>query len=211
MKDATPVLIDPTLFDRPGRILLTEAPDGLVWQLAAEFAAGRPKRDLVLVMRDDARMAAAADALKVHLPEAEVLRLPAWDCLPYDRASPNGMIAAERMDTLTRLAGGPAADDPKAGTGSRPRAIVVTTVNALAQRVPPRESLALARLRLEPGHRLSTERLVDYLMHNGYVRAGTVMEPGEFAVRGGIVDLFPAGEPDPVRLDFFGDEVEAIR
>ncbi|WP_372502586.1 transcription-repair coupling factor [Tistrella mobilis] len=211
MKDATPVLIDPTLFDRPGRILLTEAPDGLVWQLAAEFAAGRPKRDLVLVMRDDARMAAAADALKVHLPEAEVLRLPAWDCLPYDRASPNGMIAAERMDTLTRLAGGPATDDPKAGTGSRPRAIVVTTVNALAQRVPPRESLALARLRLEPGHRLSTERLVDYLMHNGYVRAGTVMEPGEFAVRGGIVDLFPAGEPDPVRLDFFGDEVEAIR
>ncbi|MEN2976277.1 transcription-repair coupling factor [Tistrella bauzanensis] len=203
------MLIDPVLFDRPGRILLTEAPDGLVWQLVADLATGRPARDLVLVMRDDTRMVAAAEALKVHLPGTEILRLPAWDCLPYDRVSPNGMIAAERMDTLTRLAGGPGADDPV--TGGRARAIVVTTVNALSQRVPPRDSLTLARLRLEPGHRLSTERLVDYLMHNGYVRAGTVMEPGEFAVRGGIVDLYPAGEPDPVRLDFFGDEVEAIR
>ena len=84
------------------------------------------KRRAVFIAPEDSAMRAMADAARYFAPELSVIEFPAWDCLPYDRASPNGMIAAERMDTLTRLAGGPAADDPKAGTGSRPRAIVVT-------------------------------------------------------------------------------------
>ncbi|MBY0335202.1 MAG: transcription-repair coupling factor [Acetobacteraceae bacterium] len=152
------------------------------------------------VCRDDSRMARLTDALGFFMPEAELLRLPAWDCLPYDRVSPNAEIVAERVATLATLT------DPPA----RPR-IVLTTVNALVQLVPPRAAFAGQALTLKRGARIGQERIVAFLESNGYGRTGTVMEPGEYAVRGGILDLYPAGEPDPVRVDLFGDEVESLR
>jgi transcription-repair coupling factor (superfamily II helicase) len=152
------------------------------------------------VCRDDARMARMADALGFFMPEAEILRLPAWDCLPYDRVSPNPELIAERVATLAELTAPPA----------RPR-IVLTTVNALIQRVPPRTAFANSALLLRKGGRASIEQITAFLESNGYNRTGTVMEPGEYAVRGGILDLFPSGEADPLRLDLFGDEIESIR
>src|SRR5271165_5317632 len=155
---------------------------------------------VVHVARDDARMARLAEALAFVMPEAEILRFPAWDCLPYDRVSPNPVLVAERVATLTRLLETPA----------RPR-IVLTTVNALVQRVPPRTVFAGASLALAVNATIQPETLAAFLEAHGYGRAGTVMEPGEYAMRGGIIDLFPAGEPDPVRLDLFGDTIESIR
>jgi transcription-repair coupling factor (superfamily II helicase) len=152
------------------------------------------------VCRDDSRMARMQDGLEFFAPGVEVLRFPAWDCLPYDRVSPNGELVAERVATLTRLL------EP----GPRPR-IVLTTVNALVQRVPPAEVFRGASLHLKKGGRVSPEKLAGFLEASGYGRAATVMEPGEYAVRGGIVDLYPAGEPEPVRLDLFGDEIESLR
>ena len=107
---------------------------------------------------------------------------------------------SERIATLTRLL-----DKP---TGPR---IVLTTVNALVQRVPPRSAFAGASLDLTVNGQVQPEKLAGSWKRNGYGRAGTVMEPGEYAMRGGIVDIFPAGEPDPVRLDLFGDTIESIR
>ena len=133
-------------------------------------------------------------------PEAEVLRFPAWDCLPYDRVSPNPALVSERIATLARLLEKP--------TGPR---IVLTTVNALVQRVPPRSAFAGASLELRTNGTVQPEKLARFLEANGYGRAGTVMEPGEYAMRGGIIDVFPAGEADPVRLDLFGDTIELIR
>jgi transcription-repair coupling factor (superfamily II helicase) len=156
------------------------------------------------VCRDDARMARMAEALEFFAPEAEILRFPAWDCLPYDRVSPNHEIVAERVATLTRLL------EPPRKTRPRGR-IVLTTVNALVQRVPPRAVFEGAVLSLAKGGRVSPEGLVAFLEANGYGRAGTVMEPGEYALRGGIIDLWPAGEPGPVRLDLFGDEIESLK
>ncbi|MFN6955755.1 MAG: transcription-repair coupling factor [Acetobacteraceae bacterium] len=156
------------------------------------------------VCRDDARMARMAEALEFFAPEAEILRFPAWDCLPYDRVSPNHEIVAERVATLTRLL------EPPRKTRPRGR-IVLTTVNALVQRVPPRAVFEGAVLSLAKGGRVSPEGLVVFLEANGYGRAGTVMEPGEYALRGGIIDLWPAGEPGPVRLDLFGDEIESLK
>jgi transcription-repair coupling factor (superfamily II helicase) len=156
------------------------------------------------VCRDDARMARLAEAIAFFAPEAEILRVPAWDCLPYDRVSPNQEIVAERVATLTRLI------EPARKTRPRGR-IVLTTVNALVQRVPPRSVFEGAVLPLAKGGRVVADGLVGFLEANGYGRAGTVMEPGEYAVRGGLIDLWPAGEPGPVRLDLFGDEVESIR
>ncbi len=152
------------------------------------------------VCRDDSRMARMAEAIGFFAPEVEVLRFPAWDCLPYDRVSPNPEIVAERVATLTRLLEPPA----------RPR-ILLTTVNALAQKVPPPAIFHDATMTLRKGGRVQPEALTGFLESNGYHRTGTVMEHGEYAVRGGIVDLFPAGESDPVRLDLFGDEIEDLR
>ena len=175
------------------------APEGydalLLARRRAEFEG-----PVVHACRDDARMARMADALAFFAPEVEVIRFPAWDCLPYDRVSPNPQIVAERVAALTRLL------EP----ASTPR-ILLTTVNALVQKVPPRTAFSGATMDILPGTRLPPEQLARFLESNGYGRTGTVMEHGEFAIRGGIFDIFPAGRNDPVRIDFFGDEVESLR
>ena len=152
------------------------------------------------VTRDDARMARLADALAFFAPDIEVLRFPAWDCLPYDRVSPNPEIVSERIATLARLT--EAASQPQ---------IVLTTVNALVQRVPPRSLFQGAMLSVREGAPADLNAIVAFLEGNGYGRSGTVMEHGEYAVRGGIIDIFPAGETEPVRIDLFGDTVESLR
>ncbi|WP_419728918.1 transcription-repair coupling factor [Lichenicola sp.] len=155
---------------------------------------------LLHVARDDTNLARLADLLAFVRPEAEILRFPAWDCLPYDRVSPNPAIVSERVATLTRLL----------ETTTAPR-IVLTTVNALVQRVPPRAAFRGQSLSVKSGESLDVAFLIEVLVANGYNRTDTVMEPGEFATRGGIVDIFPSGEAEPIRLDLFGDEVENIR
>ncbi|WP_237214572.1 transcription-repair coupling factor [Falsiroseomonas oryziterrae] len=180
-------------------ILVHGAPEGYDALLLARRRA-ETRGPVLHVCRDDARMARLAEALTFFAPHFEVLRFPAWDCLPYDRVSPNPEIVAERVATLTRLA-------ERVPT---PR-IVLTTVNALVQKVPPRAAFQGATLSLARGGRQDPQKLAEFLEANGYHRTGTVMEHGEYAVRGGIVDLFPAGEPDPIRLDLFGDEIEDIR
>src|SRR5262249_37956628 len=146
------------------------------------------------------RMAKFAAALAFFHPALEILIFPAWDCLPYDRISPNGEIISRRIDTLTRLATAPSG-----------RLIVLTTVNALVQRVPPRRLFDGRVLTLRPGGRIGPDRLRSFSRNNGYIRTDTVREPGEFAIRGGIVALSPAGAGEPIRLDFFGDTLESAR
>ncbi|MFQ5618472.1 MAG: transcription-repair coupling factor [Rhodospirillales bacterium] len=188
--------------ERPGRLLISGAPEGFDALLLAEFARDAGT-GLVFVARDDVRLARMAEALAFFAPGTERLEFPAWDCLPYDRVSPNGEIVSRRIDTLTRLL--EAAGDEAAGR------VVLTTVSALLQRVPPRAVFAGATLHAARGRPLDPEALVAFLAGSGYVRSATVMEPGEYAVRGGIVDVFPPGRDEPVRLDFFGDELEGIR
>ncbi len=158
---------------------------------------------LLHVARDDAGLARLADLLVYFSPHTEILRFPAWDCLPYDRVSPNPVIVSERVATLARLVETPGRDAP--------RRIVLTTVNALVQRVPPRRTFEGTSLSVKAGESLDSAFLSELLVANGYHRVDTVMEPGEFATRGGIFDVFPSGETEPVRLDLFGDEVDNIR
>ena len=175
------------------------APEG--WDA---FLLARRRREVagpvLHVARDDSRMARLAETLAFAMPEAEILRFPAWDCLPYDRVSPNPALVSERIATLGRLLEPP----------GQPR-IVLTTVNALIQRTPPRAAFHGASLDISVGRDVRPDILARFLEANGYGRAGTVMEPGEYAIRGGIIDLFPAGEPEPVRIDLFGDTIETIR
>jgi transcription-repair coupling factor (superfamily II helicase) len=218
-----------TLAERPRAVSLYGAPEGydaaVVGQLAAESGTGR----WLHVCRDDGRMARFAAALAFFHPAIEALTFPAWDCLPYDRVSPNVEIVSRRIDTLTHLAAArpPPPPPPRAGevreeaavevrgaepgNGNPAPLIVLTTVNALIQRVPPRRLFDGRVLILRPSGRIGGDRLQSFFRNNGYVRTDTVREPGEFAVRGGIVDLYPAGAPQPLRLDFFGDTIESIR
>ncbi len=183
----------------PGRLLVGGCPEGFDARYLAETIA-RAGGPVVHVARDDARLAAMRASLRFFAPELPVLRFPAWDCLPYDRISPNPEIAAARMATLAALA---------AGFG-RPSA-VLTTVNAATQRVPARDVLAASSFSAPVGARIDVTELRRYLARMGYQQAPTVTEPGEFAVRGGLIDLFPPGARGPVRLDMFGDVLESAK
>ena len=177
-----------------------DAPDGADAMALAEAAKAR--RGLVIyIARDAARAADMSNALQFFAPEIARLDYPAWDCLPYDRVSPSSAVSAARLATLSVLA------QAKAGAPL----ILVTTVNAATQRTPPKSLVEHSAFRAKPGETVSMDRLIAYLVANGYARASTVREAGEFAVRGGLVDLFPPGADEPIRLDFFGDSLESIR
>jgi transcription-repair coupling factor (superfamily II helicase) len=181
------------------RLTIAGAPEGHdAFLLGGAMAAGEAET-ILQICADDARMARLASALAFFHPKLEVLTFPAWDCLPYDRVSPNPDIVSRRIDTLTRLA------------EAQPRRLVLTTVNAAIQRVPPRELFRERVLLLKLRDAIAQEKLTQFLARNGYRRTETVREPGEFAIRGGIVDLFPSGTTEPLRLDFFGDTLEAVR
>lgn len=191
----------------PGRLTLGEVPEGFD-ALALADMARQVHADsggaVVHVARDDARMSALLEALAFFAPEVDIETIPAWDCLPYDRVSPQGDISARRMAALSRLAA-------RTETDSARPLVVVATVNAMLQRVPPREMVKVSAWSARVGNRIDLDGLTAYLAANGYNRTGTVREPGEFAVRGGIVDIYPSGFDLPVRLDMFGDTLDAIR
>ena len=184
---------------------VAEGAEGLIVSDLARAMAARPKKpaiSLAVVCRDGPRMQQLARALEFFAPDLSVMQFPAWDCQPYDRVSPHGGILAQRLTTLARLSRLAGSDKPL---------IVLTSVNAIVQRVPLRETVAAQALSVAPGHVVPMDSIVAWLEHNGYTRSSTVREPGEYAVRGGILDLFPAGLDQPVRLDFFGDSLESIR
>ena len=121
------------------------------------------------------------------------MEFPAWDCLPYDRVSPNASAVAQRMTALSRLARVKGRDKPS---------VLLTTVNAALQRVPARDFVATHALSVAPGNVLGMAGIIEWLQLNGFTRASTVREPGEYAVRGGILDLFPPGMDHPGPLRF---------
>ena len=191
-------------FDRPATTLagVPDGFDGKVLADLAALAAARGKGRIVAIARDGHRMADLEQSLRFFAPQVDLLPFPAWDCLPYDRVSPHPAVLARRMATLARLTRPPAPDRP---------AILLTTVNAAIQRVPPRAYAARRALSLAGGMRFKMDDLVAWLEDNGFLRTGTVREVGEYAVRGGIVDVFAADSDAPVRLDYFGDTLETIR
>jgi len=190
----------------PGKALtIASVPDGFAALVAADLArsiAARAKaaKRLLVVCRDAERMNAFERALAFVAPDLATLTFPAWDCLPYDRVSPNAAVAARRMATLSRLA-----------RGDGETAIVLTTINALLQRVVPLDTVAAQSLMVAPGNVRPMDEIAAWLETNGFMRASTVRDVGEYAVRGGILDLYAPGTGAPVRLDFFGDTLESIR
>ncbi len=189
-------------------VTLSNVPDGFDAIVVADLVRGLSATVdapvvLVHVARDGQRAQAFERAVNFAMPAIEVMSFPAWDCQPYDRVSPTSAVSAQRMTTLARLARTRSSEE-------RPR-ILSTTVNAILQRIPPRERILAETFSAAPGSVITMKTVVDWLEVNGFLRTGTVHETGEYAVRGGILDLYAPGLPAPVRLDFFGDTLETIR
>ncbi|MDR6126903.1 transcription-repair coupling factor (superfamily II helicase) [Sphingomonas sp. SORGH_AS802] len=180
-------------------LTLAGVPGGFLPSLLADLARAAPAR-AVFVASDEQAMRAIAATAPYFAPELEVVQFPAWDCLPYDRASPSLRVMAERIAALHRLQA--KAKGPQ---------LLLTTVNAATQRVLTPFRIRQLIATLAPGERIDRESLAQLLQANGYMRTETVHDQGDYAVRGGIVDLFPSGEDQALRLDFFGDEIESVR
>ena len=190
---------------RPTRTI-SNVPDGMQPMVLSRLveqrlsAAPDDAASVVFVARDGRRLQRMADILTAMLPGHTILTLPAWDCLPYDRVSPNNVTIAARMNTLAALT-----------SGAAKGAIVLTAVNALIQKVPPRDVVETMSFSAAAGRVVDSEKLIGWASRNGYLRVPTVRESGEYAVRGGLVDLFPASAEAPLRFDFFGSQLESIR
>ena len=188
--------------DRP--LTLAGVPSGFLPWLAADLAraahgAGKGGR-AVVIAADEAAMRALAETVPLFAPEVEVLTLPGWDCLPYDRASPALRVMAERLGSLNALQ----------EKREKPQ-LLVSTAGAATQRVLTPFRIRQLTRRVAEGERIERESLVQQLAALGYERTDTVAEHGEYAVRGSLIDVFPAGAEQALRLDFFGDEIDSLR
>lgn len=195
-------------FDTSHRFHLSEVPEGMEPLVVGDLAKGLHQgsadksQTLVVVLSDGRKMDRFASGLKFFAPDVDCLMFPAWDCVPYDRASPSAAVLGDRMRTLAELV------RTKGGTRAR---VLLTTANALVQRVPSQAYMAGTSLVLKPGQMLNDKDLIYWLEANGFMRSTTVRESGEYAVRGGLIDLFPPALGEPVRLDFFGQTLESLR
>lgn len=183
----------------PSHITLSGVPEGFDARALLD-ELNRHGVPVLHVARDDKRMAAMQSALRFFAPDMPVVTFPSWDCLPFDRVSPNADISAQRMATLAGLV-----------HGMPDRFIMLTTLNAATQRVPARSVLRDAAFSARVGDRINDAALRDFLVRMGFVQSPTVTEPGDYAIRGGIIDIYPPGDLGPVRLDLFGDTLDGAR
>tara|TARA_R110002094_G_scaffold27863_4_gene40912 strand:+ start:365 stop:3871 length:3507 start_codon:yes stop_codon:yes gene_type:complete len=192
-----------TLFQSGERVTLSGVADGAEGYVLAEMLSHNPSiGEWCYVARDSRRAELLRQSLDFFAPSAEVVFIPAWDCLPYDRVSPTPQVSAQRMTALARLQTPP-------GKGSQ--RIILMTANAALQKSLPPSVIPKRVWRTKPGQIVSMGDLVAWLEGNGFLRVPNVRETSEYAVRGGILDLFPPGDEAPIRLDFFGDTLESLR
>lgn len=169
--------------------------------LAGNFAQNS-STDILYILEDGTALADAAAEAAYLYPDLQILKFPAWDTVPYDRTSPNPAIVAQRIACLAELASNP--------TPKKPR-LILTSVGAVLQKLPPQKIFLNSMREVSVGNKLNFDDFLHYAAVNGYTRTAQVFEPGEFAVRGDIIDIFPTGTDEPLRIDLFDDEVERIR
>ena len=180
-------------------INLSGAPDGFDANILSNFISEKQK-SIIFVARDDKRLDLMRKSLWFFSPNIPVLNFPSWDCLPYDRVSPNADVSSARMATLAALS-----------SGFEAPLVLLTTLNAITQYIPNRTIVSNNSFVAIVGRTINVKELRAYFSKMGFVQTPTVTEPGDYAIRGGIIDVFPPGEIGPVRMDLFGDELESAR
>ena len=164
-----------------------------------------PERPVLAVTATERECAELAAALRSVLPPDQVVDFPAWETLPHERLSPRADTVGRRLAVLRRFAH-PSDSDPTTG----PIAVAVAPVRSLLQPLVPGLG-DLVPVELHEGDEAGFDEVVAALAAIAYTRVDLVERRGEFAVRGGILDVFPPTEDHPVRVEFFGDEIEEIR
>ncbi|MDH5510490.1 MAG: transcription-repair coupling factor [Nitrospinota bacterium] len=170
--------------------------------LVVSALAKRIHRPLVVVEDKESRAEEFHEALSFFLPGSQkprLMRFPAWETLPYDDLSPHPATSGLRLETINDLAQG--------SDGF----IMTTSVEALLRRVVPPAEVKKATMQIKAGSALDLEKLSTQLARTGYKRCDLTEEPGEFSIRGGIMDIYPGAARGPFRLELFGDSVESIR
>ena len=180
-------------------INLSGAPDGFDANILSNFITEKQK-SIIFVARDDKRLDLMRKSLWFFSPNIPILDFPSWDCLPYDRVSPNADVSSARMATLAALS-----------SGFEAPIVLLTTLNAISQYIPNRTIVSNNSFVAIVGRTTNVKELRAYFSKMGFVQTPTVTEPGDYAIRGGIIDVFPPGESGPVRMDLFGDELESAR
>ncbi len=160
------------------------------------------KKDILYVVSDGVELQRCSEVLSYLNPAVKVLSFPAWDTVPYDRVSPNVNIISQRIDVLSELVLNPAPKHPR---------VIIASVGAVLQKLPPMKIFLNSSREVRVGGKLNFNDFLHYVATNGYNRVEQVIEPGEYAVRGDIIDIFPVGTTEPLRIDLFDDEVERIR
>ena len=191
----------PHIAEDAGHVVVANAADGTEGIFAARYAAEH-NLPVYYVARDGAQMVDLAQVIRFEAPDIDIVQFPAWDCLPYDRVSPSAESSAQRMAALVKMG----------ALRAKPRAaVILTSPNAIIQRIPKLSFIAKQIFLAKPGQTIAMDDITKRLSVNGFERVSTVREVGEFAVRGGILDIFAPGTKAPVRLDFFGDTLESVR
>ncbi|WP_233843234.1 transcription-repair coupling factor [Dyella sp. 2HG41-7] len=173
-------------------------PHGSARALLVAEAARSHNGLLVVVTRDTQRAHALEDELRLFAGSLPVLHFPDWETLPYDVFSPHPDIVSQRVATLYQLP-------------SVKRGVLVVPAATLMQRIAPRAHITGAGLMLRKGQKLDLASEQRRLEASGYRHVPQVAEPGDFAVRGALIDIFPMGAGEPYRIELFDDEVESIR
>ncbi|MEO3385829.1 transcription-repair coupling factor [Mesorhizobium sp. CAU 1741] len=194
-------LIPPIRMPASGLVTIDGVTDGYEAFALASIAQNLGEEPLIFVARDGQRLPQIRETLAFAAPGLPVLEMPAWDCLPYDRVSPGSDAAARRLDAMVAMAALRLAPH---------RAVILVSANALLQRMPPADAVSAQTIVAKPGNQIDMNELALRLDTAGFERVPTVRDVGEFAVRGGILDIYAPGD-DPLRLDFFGDTLESVR
>ena len=155
-------------------------------------------RDILIISRDLKRYQQLKDSMEFFLDQ-DILFFPQWDCIPYDRISPNKSIVSKRLETLSSLA-----------NENRENKVVLSTVQSSYQRTLASKEIKSKSIELKPGQILNLDDLLLFFVNNGYSKTGTVREYGEFSVRGGIIDFYSPLNP-PIRVDLFGSTIDSIK
>jgi transcription-repair coupling factor (superfamily II helicase) len=185
----------PALIDGVSEIVVTEAAQGLI--LALESKA----HSLLVVTASSRRADELADELRTYLGAQAVVEFPPWETLPHEKLSPKSDTIAARFHTLRQING---------LENTQPPRVVVTSIRALLQPIIA-DLLGEELINLEIEQEITLGDLIAKLHYFGYLRTDLVERRGDFAVRGGILDLFPPDREHPIRVEFFGDEIEELR
>lgn len=162
--------------------------------LLAELAQQANQQLIVMVAKNTTQVAQIEEEL--HFFGVKPYLFPDWETLPYDRLSPHQEIVSERLALLANM--------PKNG-------IVLIAASTLSQRVAPPSWLLGQHFNIKKGQKFDVENERQRLTRAGYRNVDTVFEPGEFAVRGSLMDIFPTGQQAPIRIDLFDDDIETLR